>query len=68
MIYFGIIGLLLISYALWVRNEKKQDIIYILGGMSLLAYSIHIGDIVFIVLQIVFLLSAGIELFKIYRK
>ena len=68
MIIFGIIGLLLISYGLWVKNEKYQDIIYIVGGLSLLIYSIEVGNTIFIILQIVFVLSAIVELIKITKK
>jgi len=65
MIIFGIIGLLIISYAIWVRDEKKQDYLFILGGLSLLLYSIYIKDLIFIALQIIFILSA---IFEIYKK
>ena len=68
MIVFGIIGLLLISYALWLKNEKKQDVIFVIGGISLLVYSFFIGDIIFVILQVVFILSALTELIKLWRK
>ena len=68
MIFFGIIGLLLISYALWIKSEKTQDRIFILGGFFLLAYSIHINDPIFIFLQVVFIVSASVELAKLKKK
>lgn len=64
MIYFGIIGLLIISCAIWIKNENRQNILFILGGLALLIYSILISDLIFIILQVVFILSAAIELFK----
>lgn len=64
MIIFGIIGLLLISYALWVKNEKYQNIVFIIGGACLLAYSIFIDDVIFIVLQVIFIASAFFEIIK----
>ena len=67
MIIFGIIGLLLISYGLWMKNEKRQDLIFILGGISLLVYSIYINDVIFIVLQIIFTISALIELIRLKK-
>ena len=67
MITFGIIGLLIISGSLWIKNEVKQNILFICGGVSLLLYSIYIDDMVFIVLQCVFILSAGLELLKTLR-
>lgn len=68
MISFGIIGLLLISYSLWIKNEKRQDIVFIIGGLSLLVYSIFIEDIIFIVLQIIFIISAFVELMRLRKK
>ena len=68
MLYFGVIGLLCISYALWVKNEKRQDILFIIGGLFLLLYSYSIGDIIFITLQVVFILSALVELIKLSKK
>lgn len=64
MITFGILGLLLISYAIWIKNEKRQNVFFIVGGISLLIYSIFIYDPVFILLQIIFIISAFIELLK----
>ena len=63
MITFGIIGLLLISFALWL-GEQKQNILFIIGGISLLIYSVFIEDVVFIILQSIFILSAVFELIK----
>jgi lipid-A-disaccharide synthase-like uncharacterized protein len=68
MISFGIIGLVLISVGLWIKNEVKQDIIFIVGGICLLSYSIFINDLIFVILQTIFILSALIELVKIFKK
>lgn len=68
MIIFGIIGLVLIAAGVWVRDEKNQDRVFILGGLFLLVYSWHIGDTIFIVLQIVFVVSVLFELVKIRKK
>ncbi|MFH1404694.1 MAG: YgjV family protein [Patescibacteria group bacterium] len=68
MIIFGILGLLIISYSIWDRKEKRQDVLYVAGGVCLLAYSIWIQDTIFIILQIVFILSALLELVKLFRK
>ncbi|PCI29567.1 hypothetical protein COB55_01990 [Candidatus Wolfebacteria bacterium] len=60
----GITGLLIISYALWVNDERKQNILFALGGFALLAYSVHIGDQIFITLQAIFIISALAEFWK----
>lgn len=67
-IIFGIIGLLIISRALWLKNERTQDYYFVAGGIALLIYSISIGDKIFIVLQIVFIVSALVEIFKLSKK
>jgi len=65
---FGIIGLIIISYAIWFKNEKKQNLLFMLGGVFLLIYSIYIQDIIFIILQGIFVVSALLENFFNTRK
>ncbi len=61
----GAIGLILIIIGLLRRNEKQQDIIFIIGGICLEAYSIYLGDYIFIILQAAFIVAALYELIKI---
>ncbi len=67
MIIFGIIGLLIFSYAIWVRGEFKKDELLIVGGICLLIYSISINNVLFIILQSVYLLSVLARLMKIRK-
>jgi uncharacterized membrane protein len=62
----GIIGLVLIIVGVLIKkkNRKVRDIIYILGGLSLVAYSYYIKDNIFITLQIIFVLVAVYDLIK----
>lgn len=71
----GITGLLLITWGVTINSAQKRDWLFILGGIALLAYSIYIGDIIFIILQTVYILVTGyhrytnISIFeKIYTK
>lgn len=66
-IIFGILGLLIISFSIWLKNEKRQDMWFVLGGACLLVYSISIHDTIFIILQIVFIASAAAELLKLRK-
>ncbi len=72
LLYFaktlGIAGLLLITYGIYAGNEKKQDYIFALGGVFLLAYSSYLRDPIFIVLQIVFTTSSLFEIYKINKR
>lgn len=64
----GAIGLLLISWGVLVRREKKQDVIFIVGSTGLLAYSIYLRDPIFIPLQTIFILVTIWELWKLNSK
>jgi len=66
-IIFGIIGLIIISIAVWIKKEKKQDLLFVAGGLSLLIYSLSIRDVIFSVLQVIFIISAFVELIKLKR-
>jgi hypothetical protein len=68
MYTFGIIGLVLISIAVWIKKEKKQDLLFLLGGAFLLVHSLSIHDKIFIILQVVFMASALVELVKIKKR
>ncbi len=61
----GAVGLLLISFGILTKKRKLQDIFYIVGGLCLETYSIYLGDIIFIVLQIIFTLAALYDLMKV---
>lgn len=61
----GATGLILISIGILTKDRKKQDILYIIGGICLEAYSIYLKDAIFIVLQIIFTLSALYDYVKI---
>lgn len=63
---FGVVGLLLITVGVLIKSEKKQDLLFIIGGLALLVYSIYIGDWIFIILQIVFILTAAWEILRIH--
>ena len=54
----GAIGLLLISIGIIVKRKDQQDILFIIGGILLEIYSISIKDVIFILLQIIFILAA----------
>jgi hypothetical protein len=60
----GSLGLLLITWGIFIKQETKQDWIFALGGLFLLAYSIYLNDVIFITLQLVF---TGASLYEIYR-
>lgn len=64
----GAIGLLLISIGIITKKRSVQDALYIGGGLCLEAYSIYLGDVIFILLQILFTLAAVYDLIKVRLK
>ena len=65
---FGAIGLLLITWGIFAKNEIKQDWIFVLGGLGLLVYSIYLKDPIFIPLQIIFVGASLFEIYKLSKK
>lgn len=64
----GIVGLLLITWGIFAKSEKQQDWIFVAGGACLLLYSIYLQDLIFIILQTVFILASLYEIHKLKRK
>lgn len=64
----GAAGLLLISVGIITKKREIQDVLYIIGGLCLEAYSIYLGDVIFIILQIIFTLAAIYDLIKVQPK
>lgn len=56
--FIGALGIVLISIGILIKKRKTQNICYILGGICLEIYSIHIGDTVFMVLEGIFTIAA----------
>lgn len=61
----GAVGLLLISAGIINKNRRTQDLMYIVGGVCLEIYSIYLSDLIFIILQIIFTVSAIYDLIKL---
>ena len=61
----GALGIILISIGIITKKRKNQNVYYILGGLCLETYSVYIGNLIFIILQIVFTLSAIYDFTKV---
>lgn len=57
----GAIGLVLIIIGVMVKSREKQYLLFMGGGILLGTYSVYIQNLIFIILQIVFILSAFYE-------
>jgi len=63
----GALGLVFITAGVLSKQRKRQDILYILGGVLLLAYSTHLGDPIFMTLQTIFTIAAAVDYLKLKR-
>lgn len=64
----GAFGLLCISAGILSKKRQTQDVLYIVGGISLEIYSIYLGDVVFMVLQVIVTAAAVYDLYKLKRQ
>lgn len=60
----GALGLIFIIIGVLIkeRERRKRNILYIIGGIFLASYSIYIKDIIFIILQFVFIIVSVYDL------
>jgi hypothetical protein len=63
----GALGLILIIVGVEAKRRKNEDLFFILGGIALAIYSIYIQDIIFIVLEIVFVLTSSYKFLKVRK-
>lgn len=66
--YIGIIGLVLICLAMIVRKRTLRDTLSIFGGAGLLIYSIYLKDVIFIVLQSVYIIVIVVDFIREKKK
>ena len=64
----GALGVVLVSYGLLIRKEHRQDYFELAGGLCLLTYSLYIRDALFVILQLIFILTVVYELGKLRYK
>jgi len=64
----GIAGMLLITYGVFNKRRGNQDLMFAIGGLCLLIYSIYLRDFIFIILQITFTSASLYEMYKIKNK
>lgn len=64
----GALGLIFISIGVITRDRVHQNIYFIIGGLLLETYSIYLKDVIFIPLQIIFVIAAGYELHHLKKQ
>ncbi len=67
----GLVSIIIGTSAIVSKREFRRRYVYpllILGGICLEIYSIYIGDLIFIILQGVFIISSAYGLIKMHEK
>jgi hypothetical protein len=63
----GALGILFVSAGVLKAEKKIGSIFYLLGGICLEFYSIYINDLVFIILQGIFIIIAAYKVWKVWK-
>ncbi|MBU1018103.1 hypothetical protein KKA33_03680 [Patescibacteria group bacterium] len=64
----GAAGLVFITIGVITKNRINQNIYFIIGGLLLEAYSLFLRDVIFVPLQIIFVIVAAYELYHLKKK
>jgi len=59
------LGAILITYGVFLKTEKRQDVITSIGAFSLLIYALYIGNILFTIAMTGLFLASLIEFIEI---
>lgn len=62
--FLGVMGIISITAGIFSKKEMHQDILFVMGGVAMLVYSIFVGDAIFVALQLVFIASALYEMWE----
>lgn len=61
----GILGIIFLVSGILLKKKMKRSPLFILGGIFLGIYSYIIGDLIFITLQIIYVVVSVYEFFRI---
>ena len=64
----GTMGLVFITVGVVSKNRFRQNIYFIIGGLLLEVYAVYLKDMVFIPLQIIFVIASAYELYHLKKK
>lgn len=61
----AMLGAILVSYGVFLEEEKRQDAVFLIGGLALFVYALWLPSPVFMVATGLFTLASGYEFFRI---
>ncbi len=59
------LGIILLSYGVFLEAERRQDLVFVLGALCLLVYALYIENLVFVLAMGAFGLNSLIEFIEI---
>lgn len=63
----GAVGLLCITIGVLIGSTQKRNLLFVVGGIGLLFYSLSLKDPVFIPLQTIFILASLYEIYTVKK-
>jgi lipid-A-disaccharide synthase-like uncharacterized protein len=61
----AMLGALLCMYGVFLEEERRQDAVFMIGGLSLLVYALWIPNYIFIIATGLFTFASGLEFIQI---
>jgi len=59
------LGIVLLTYAIFLETERRQDLVMLVGAMCLLVYALYIGNRIFIIAMSAIALASLTEFVEI---
>lgn len=66
MYIMGAIGAILLAYGVFLEQERRQDLVTMIGALCLLVYALYIGNKLFMIAMAGLALASLVEFIEIY--
>ncbi|MBI5421728.1 hypothetical protein HZA44_01170 [Candidatus Peregrinibacteria bacterium] len=64
----GALGLVFITIGVLTKDRVRENIYFIIGGCLLEVYSVYLRDMIFIPLQVIFVLASMFALYELKKR
>ena len=59
------LGAILLTYGIFLKTEKRQDVVLLIGGFCLIVYALYIGNLLFTIAMGGLMLATLVEVIEI---
>ena len=59
------LGIILITYGVFLETERRQDLVFLIGALCLFDYALYIGNRIFMIAMAGFALASLVEFIEI---